>query len=29
MLIEFPDILDSIIRVAYKCFTRQKIAKVH
>ena len=28
MLTEFPDILHSAIHDAYKCFTRQKIAKV-
>ena len=28
MLTEFPDILHSVIHIDYKCFTRQKIAKV-
>ena len=28
MLIDFPDTLHSIIRVAYECFTHQKKAKV-
>ena len=28
MLTEFPDILHSVIHVAYKYFSRQKMAKV-
>ena len=28
MLTEFPDILHSVIHIDYKCFTRQKIAKL-
>ena len=28
ILTEFPDILHSVIHIDYKCFTRQKMAKV-